>query len=162
MQWKQIRSNSWSESLDDCRIVPALDFNRLVDMFTHCELHIVDYNKSHFFLRTLLGDSQRHLYDCYKRAYAEMLYRWNLLIPRAKILKYISVNTDIYRDVEFVAECTTCSKVSKTPVCKECHRPLLKCSLCRLPVKGLANACLNCGHGGHTDHMRKWFSVSVS
>lgn len=110
--------------------------------------------------RTLLGDSQRHLYDCYKRAYAEMLYRWNLLLPRAKILKYISVPADAYRDVEFVAECSTCLKVTRAPVCKECHSPLLKCSLCRLPVKGLANACLSCGHGGHTDHMKKWFSVS--
>lgn len=27
-QWKQFRSNSWSDSLDDCRIVPALDLNR--------------------------------------------------------------------------------------------------------------------------------------
>lgn len=27
-QWKQLRSNSWSDSLDDCRIVPALDLNR--------------------------------------------------------------------------------------------------------------------------------------
>lgn len=110
--------------------------------------------------RTLLGDSQRHLYDCYKRAYAEMLYRWNLLIIRSKVLKYISVPAEAYRDVEFVAECTTCMKVTRAPVCKECHNPLLKCSLCRLPVKGLANACLSCGHGGHSDHMKKWFSVS--
>lgn len=29
-QWKQFRSNSWSDSLDDCRIVPALDLNRFV------------------------------------------------------------------------------------------------------------------------------------
>lgn len=113
------------------------------------------------FERSLLGDSQRHLYDCYKRLYAEMLFRWNLLVPRAKVLKYLSVNTEIYRDVEYVTECTSCARVTKAPLCKECRKPLLKCSLCRLPVKGLANACLNCGHGGHTLHMKVWFSVSI-
>lgn len=108
----------------------------------------------------MLGDSQKYLYDCYKRAYAEMLYRWNLLVSRAKVLKYLSLHVEQYCDVEFVAKCTQCSKVTKAPVCKDCHKPILKCSLCRLPVKGLANACLNCGHGGHTEHMRKWFDVS--
>lgn len=121
---------------------------------------VMRVNDSFDAFRTLLGDSQRHLYDSYKRVYAEMLYRWNLLLPRAKILKYISVPAEAYRDVEFVAECSTCMKVTRAPVCKECHNPMLKCSLCRLPVKGLANACLSCGHGGHTDHMKKWFSVS--
>lgn len=112
--------------------------------------------------RTLLGDSQKPMYDIYKRSYAEMLYRWGLLVPRAKILKYVSVNLDQYRDVEFVAECTTCGKVTMAPTCKDCHKPLLTCGLCRLPVKGLANACLSCGHGGHSDHMQKWFDVSQS
>lgn len=106
-----------------------------------------------------MGDSQRHLYDCYKRAYAEMLFRWNLLVPRAKVLKYLSANPEIHRDVEYVTECTSCSRVTKAPLCKECRKPLLKCVLCRLPVRGLANACLNCGHGGHTSHMKVWFSV---
>lgn len=111
--------------------------------------------------RSLLGDSQRHLYDCYKRIYAEMLFRWNLLVPRAKVLKYLSVNTEVYRDVEYVTECTSCSRITKAPLCKECRKPLLKCIICRLPVKGLANACLNCGHGGHTlTCMKLWFSVS--
>lgn len=90
-----------------------------------------------------------------------MLFRWNLLVPRAKVLKYLSVNTEIYRDVEYVTECTSCARVTKAPLCKECRKPLLKCSLCRLPVKGLANACLNCGHGGHTLHMKVWFSVNI-
>lgn len=89
-----------------------------------------------------------------------MLFRWNLLVPRAKILKYLSANPEIYRDVEYVTECTTCARVTKAPLCKECRKPLLNCVLCRLPVKGLANACLNCGHGGHSQHMKTWFSVN--
>lgn len=138
LQLKQTRSNSWSDSLDECRIVPALDV-----------------------YRTLLGDSQKHLYDTYKRAYAEMLYRWGLLVARAKILKY-TTNLDHYRDVEFVTECATCGKVTMSPTCRECHKPLINCSLCRLPVKGLTNACLSCGHGGHTVHMQTWFNVSCN
>lgn len=125
--------------------------------------HFRDFEQQQLFYflsnRSLLGDSQRHLYDCYKRIYAEMLFRWNLLVPRAKVLKYLSVNTEIYRDVEYVTECTSCSRVTKAPLCKECRKPLLMCVLCRLPVKGLANACLNCGHGGHTLHMKTWFLV---
>lgn len=109
--------------------------------------------------RSLLSDTQRLIYDLYKRFYAEMLFRWNLLVARAKILKYLSVNTDNFRDVEYVTECMNCSRVTRAPLCKECRIPLLNCVLCRLPVKGLANACLNCGHGGHTVHMKNWFSV---
>ena len=90
-----------------------------------------------------------------------MLFRWNLLVPRAKVLKYLSSNPEIHRDVEYVTECTSCARVTKAPLCKECRKPLLKCVLCRLPVKGLANACLNCGHGGHTTHMKVWFSVRI-
>lgn len=114
-----------------------------------------------FHFRSLLNESQRHVYDIYKRIYAEMLFRWNLLVPRAKVLKYLSANTDVYRDVEYVTECTTCARVTRAPLCKECRKALLNCTLCRLPVKGLANACLNCSHGGHTEHMRQWFSVNI-
>lgn len=91
-----------------------------------------------------------------------MLFRWNFLVSRAKVLKYLSVNTDNFRDVEYVTECTNCSRVTKAPLCKECRIPLLNCVLCRLPVRGLANACLNCGHGGHTIHMKNWFKVRLN
>lgn len=148
-QWKQFRSNSWSDSLDDCRIVPALDLNRFVfnqsdnlifisivsdNFYLHYFLIFFRFQFQHYFLiffpfslhhRSILGDSQRHLYDCYKRVYAEMLFRWNLLVPRAKVLKYLSVNTEFYRDVEYVTECTNCSRITKAPLCKECRKPLL-------------------------------------
>lgn len=91
-----------------------------------------------------------------------MLYRWQLLVHRAKLLKYLSTNYDTFRGVEFVTECLACGKETQASVCRDCHKPLLRCTLCRLPVRGAANACLNCGHGGHTDHMRIWFDVCVS
>ncbi|XP_037051412.1 GATOR complex protein Wdr59 [Bradysia coprophila] len=130
--YKQFRSNSWSDSLDECR--------------TGFELN-----------RTILGDSQRHLYDNFKRAYSEMLYRWGLLVNRTKVLKYLSSSSDTFRGVEFVTECIKCAKVTQAPMCRDCHKPLLYCSLCRLPVRGSANSCLFCGHGGHLLHMKQWF-----
>ncbi|XP_058820049.1 GATOR complex protein Wdr59 isoform X1 [Topomyia yanbarensis] len=132
-QLKHLRSNSWSDSLDDCRIAGLGDINR-----------------------SLLGDSNRYLYDNFKRSYAEMLYRWGLLVTRTKVLKYLSHYVDPPRCVEFVTECLHCCRVG-SPACATCRKLVLYCTLCRLPVRGAANACLNCGHGGHTEHMRIWF-----
>ena len=89
-----------------------------------------------------------------------MLYCWGLLVQRAKVLKYLSSAASLQvRGVEFVTECTKCKRTTLGPSCQNCKKPLLTCTLCRLPVRGAANACLNCGHGGHTDHLRKWFAV---
>lgn len=108
--------------------------------------------------RSILGESQKYLYDNFKRAYAEMLYRWGLIDHRAKLLKY-SPNYDTFRGVEIVTECLACAKETQASVCRDCHKPLLRCTLCRLPVRGAANGCLLCGHGGHTEHLRLWFDV---
>jgi len=35
---------------------------------------------------------------------------------------------------------------------------VLLCSVCRLPVLGLATTCSKCGHGGHVHHLKFWFS----
>eukprot|EP00727_Mastigamoeba_balamuthi_P002149 m51a1_g11931 hypothetical protein (919) ;mRNA; f:699957-707038 len=58
--------------------------------------------------------------------------------------------------------------------CSECRKPLggpvlwvcnngghftSRCSICKLPVRGLYVWCQGCGHGGHIEHMRKWFST---
>eukprot|EP01156_Anaeramoeba_ignava_P021009 Anaeramoba_ignava/c17920_g1_i1.p2 GENE.c17920_g1_i1~~c17920_g1_i1.p2 ORF type:complete len:141 (-),score=27.51 c17920_g1_i1:21-443(-) len=31
------------------------------------------------------------------------------------------------------------------------------CTVCRCYIKGLGIFCTKCGHGGHKDHIRKWF-----
>ena len=36
-----------------------------------------------------------------------------------------------------------------------------RCSVCQLPVRGVLVWCQGCGHGGHADHMRKWFEKSL-
>lgn len=33
-----------------------------------------------------------------------------------------------------------------------------RCIICQLVVKGQSMFCLACSHGGHTHHMREWFS----
>ena len=39
----------------------------------------------------LIEPSQEILYDQFKKAYADILYRWDLLDKRAEVLKYVSI-----------------------------------------------------------------------
>lgn len=119
----QTRSNSWSDSLDDYREIN----------------------------RNILGESNRIFYDTLKKSYAEILYSYGLLSQRTQVLKYLSVAPAVaFNGVEFVTECQTCRKTTRGPFCLHCKKYLLYCSLCQLPVRGSANACLSCFHGGHT------------
>ncbi|KAH8279883.1 hypothetical protein KR054_009472 [Drosophila jambulina] len=135
-QLKQLRSNSWSDSLD-------LEVKQLQsDGYSPC---------------SLIRRAKVPLFDQFKRAYAEILFGWQLLSKRALILKHTQNTPPPVQGVEFVTECGTCAKPKRTPKCEPCKRPVLFCVLCRLPVRGAANACLACGHGGHMDHMMQWF-----
>lgn len=113
-QLKQLRSNSWSDSLDDCRAASFGEHNR-----------------------TLLGDGNKHLYDSIKKSYAEILYSWDHLVARAKILKYLSTSYKMPRGVEFVTECLICNKITKASSCSNCKTFLFSCALCQLPVRGI-------------------------
>lgn len=77
-----------------------------------------------------------------------------------KILKHTTFSQSPSQGVEFVTECSGCNKAKRTSACGPCQRPVLFCALCCIPVKGAANACLSCGHGGHLIHMMQWFEVS--
>lgn len=139
-QLKQYRSNSWSESLDDFRT--ALD--------------LTETNRQ----QGLLAEHHRVFYDNLKRGYADMLHRWGMLVTRSKVLKYLSLPPlETGRGMDVVtlnAVCANCSRSSKSGSCSSC---LLYCALCQLPCKGAATVCHNpqCGHGGHTLHMKQWF-----
>ncbi|KAH8412365.1 hypothetical protein KR009_001464 [Drosophila setifemur] len=134
-QLKQLRSNSWSDSLD-------MEVKQLQSDGYSC---------------SLIRRTKVPLFDQFKRAYAEILFGWQLLSKRALILKHTQNTPPAVQGVEFVTECGSCAKPKRTPKCEPCKRPVLFCVLCRLPVKGAANACLACGHGGHMDHMMQWF-----
>lgn len=133
-QLKQMRSNSWSDSLDDFR------------------LGLNEINRS-----LLGGDLQKNLHDTFKKCYADILYSWGLLNQRALVLKYLSTPPPSTGGVEFITECKRCKRSTRGPCCSNCKKPLLTCTLCRLPVRGAAICCLLCSHGGHTEHLKKWF-----
>lgn len=135
-QLKQLRSNSWSDSLD------WFDFKLGQPDAYSC---------------SLIRRTKMPLFDQFKRVYADVLFGWQLLSKRALILKHTLHTPPPPQGVEFVTECSGCSKPKRTPKCEPCKRPVLFCTLCRLPVRGEANACLSCGHGGHMQHMMQWF-----
>lgn len=98
----------------------------------------------------------------YKLAYAEVLHRWGLLYARANLLKYARAvtggTTDDQRGVQFVTECGECSRACQRGArCPTCRRLAFTCAVCRVSVRGSANFCLVCGHGGHTTHLLAWF-----
>ncbi|EDW11288.1 GATOR complex protein Wdr59 [Drosophila mojavensis] len=139
-QLKQLRSNSWSDSLD------WVDFK---------------LGQTDAYACSLIRRSKMPLFDQFKRAYADVLFGWQLLSKRALILKHTLHTPAPTQGVEFVTECSGCAKPKRTPKCEPCKRPVLFCILCSLPVRGAANACLSCGHGGHMQHMMQWFERHI-
>ncbi|XP_017835175.1 GATOR complex protein Wdr59 [Drosophila busckii] len=133
---QQLRSSSWSDSLD------WLDFK---------------LGQSDTYACSLIRRTKMPLFDQFKRTYADVLFGWQLLSKRALILKHTLHAPPPPQGVEFVSECSKCHKPKRTPKCEHCKRLVLVCTLCCLPVRGAANACLSCGHGGHMTHMQQWF-----
>uniref|UniRef100_A0A1B6EDS3 RWD domain-containing protein n=1 Tax=Clastoptera arizonana TaxID=38151 RepID=A0A1B6EDS3_9HEMI len=140
---KQNRSNSWSESLDDCRLS-----NNIVEHFP------IDTEANHLLK---LDEINTPLYDEYKRAYAEILHRWHLLDARVQVLKYMATVPEPHRGIEINTECQHCRKPGQDAFCTSCGKPCLQCVICHISVRGSANFCLVCGHGGHMTHMQQWF-----
>ncbi|XP_043265294.1 GATOR complex protein WDR59 isoform X1 [Colletes gigas] len=137
---KHHRSNSWSDSLDDLKLIQ--------DTFGDSVKSI-----------RLLDEKYTTLYDGYKKAYAEVLHRWRLLDARAQVLKHVSTTPlDTHKGVEFQSECQICNKVSRGPQCISCKRLALECVICHISVRGPSNFCIFCGHGGHTQHLATWFT----
>ena len=116
------------------------------------------------------------IYDKLKAFYAEQLYIWQLPIQRMCVLKASNLtyedkdhnNLKITLDCPYEDQnvidaasgaksnpCGTCGNT--TAQCLGCLRPSMECSVCLLPVRGLASCCQRCGHGGHFKHLRKWF-----
>ncbi|XP_012270221.1 GATOR complex protein WDR59 [Orussus abietinus] len=141
---KPHRSNSWSESLDDLKIFSesSAELGR--------SIRIID-------------EKNTALYDGYKKAYAEVLHRWQLLDARAQILKHLSIAPiDAHKGVEFQSECHSCIKASRGPQCNNCKRLAFNCVICHISVRGPSNFCIVCGHGGHTEHLADWFTNETS
>lgn len=143
---KRNRSNSWSDSLEEYRYMDSVPDPKEMERENH-EANI-----------QLLDPKMFAKYDEYKNVYAEILYRWNLLQQRAQVLKYVSVAPEKHKGIEFLTECQDCKKDVRGVQCLQCKNYSLHCAICHLAVKGSANFCLSCGHGGHKLHMMEWFS----
>lgn len=142
------RSNSWSDYYDD--IIPITPIEHPTEI-------IIDAKPKPPIQEKAIKHNE--FYETVKILYAELLNRWRLLIPRTLVMKCIVTPTEAHRGVEFVVECGHCQNAVTDKVCPNCKIPSLVCIICRLSVKGSANFCLACGHGGHTIHMKNWFKT---
>ncbi|XP_035678671.1 GATOR complex protein WDR59-like isoform X2 [Branchiostoma floridae] len=107
--------------------------------------------------KQLLDPGCTLLYDEFKKAYGEILYRWGLKDKRADVLKYMSVPPEAHKGIEFGTKCVHCHKDVRGPQCASCRGYGFQCAICHIAVKGSSNFCLACGHGGHSRHMQEWF-----
>jgi hypothetical protein len=92
----------------------------------------------------LLDPSDNAQHDWYMRAYSDLLYKWQMLRPRTEL-----------------AKCLSRSEAARHRTGLTSSKPL-RCSLCRLPCRGLASVCPACGHGGHAAHLASWFLGHVA
>jgi len=164
--FRQHRSNSWSDSLDDSskgnHTIHEKGCNNGEVAIARCALTGLDNLTEVPVKRSaMLDPCMSRTYDRYKKSYAEILYRWGYLQQRCEILKSISEGADasvLSRNVlEFDNVCAHCDGRFKGPFCTRCKTTLTACAVCRLPAKGLTSYCSNCGHGGHSTHMQAWF-----
>lgn len=112
-----------------------------------------------FYFSSLIKKSNYNLFNNFKTIYGDILFGWQMLNKRSEILKNMCFGKGSISGVEFAVECKHCGKLIKGPSCVSCKKSVMHCVLCRLPVRGAANVCLICGHGGHTKHLEQWFSV---
>ncbi|KAI9322358.1 hypothetical protein BX666DRAFT_1848601 [Dichotomocladium elegans] len=113
----------------------------------------------------LLDPSRVAQLDVLRLSYGDMLHRWGLLEQRAEILKFLSRPPFSERPEEMVQvqiRCYSCGSevASRDRICYTCRkvRSQIRCSICHVLVKGLVNFCSKCGHGGHSTHIKDWFS----
>ena len=74
-------------------------------------------------------------------------------------MKHVSSGEEAkHSGVELVSECYKCKTVVREGRCAKCSLVAMSCIICNVGVRGSANACLVCGHGGHTAHLEEWFA----
>ena len=145
---KNIRSNSWTDASQEEPI--SIEYSK-----TTTESPDILHGEPRF---GLLDEADSSLYSSSMAAYSDALYNWGLLEQRAIVQKHGPA-----RGVEgerscVSSTCSTCEERVDTSSCKKCTRPGLECVICRLPVSGLGAVCPACGHGGHLQHVRRWWN----
>jgi len=95
----------------------------------------------------------------YLKSYAEVLYQWGALEARTEVLKHTAASQDLQESYVTIEQlCNNCGAFVTSHVCQACQAFAFTCSVCQLSVRGLSNFCLECGHGGHAQHIQEWFS----
>lgn len=97
-------------------------------------------------------------------AYVDLLHRmqlWNCANSMAKHCHLDSIRNLSKQGTTVYTKCASCNKAilgNAGVYCENCKKATSTCALCRIPVKGSLAWCAGCGHGGHSQHMRQWFS----
>ncbi|XP_049867496.1 GATOR complex protein WDR59 [Pectinophora gossypiella] len=150
-QFSEISADGWT-----LPIVRSTSCSEAENFYTDSTL-----SKSEPASACVLDESMVHLYHCFKRAYADVLHRWQLLYKKTEVMKLVTCKHEKspprHLGPEIATECAWCGRVSRGALCGACRRLALRCAVCALAVRGLAAACVYCGHAGHAHHMLKWF-----
>ena len=122
--------------------------------------------------------------DLYKLQYAEHLLRLGLMQHRAAVLRCLDCSRgaeEQRQQIDVLSGWSTAEhRIAFDPVCQRCGQSVQRsaplsassssavrcsqcnvfaahCVICQLSLRGLATVCLQCGHGGHMEHIREWF-----
>ncbi|KAG6457591.1 hypothetical protein O3G_MSEX010368 [Manduca sexta] len=78
----------------------------------------------------VLDEATVHLYYCFKRAYADILHRWQLIYKKTEVMKLVSGRESAWQaGPEIAAECAWCGLVARGAVCAGCRRAALRCAV---------------------------------
>eukprot|EP01135_Chromosphaera_perkinsii_P004618 Nk52_evm11s292 gene=Nk52_evmTU11s292 len=96
-------------------------------------------------------------------SYIELLQRLKLFCVSNEIIQMCwlpEINAMNQESTTFHTGCDKCLKPLNVVgyCCTRCNTFVNGCSVCHQVVRGLYSWCQTCGHGGHVEHMKKWFS----
>lgn len=99
-------------------------------------------------------------YDEYKKTYMDVLDNLGLLDQQTSVKKFLKHQPQKSSSFifNFTVKCRLCDNPIKNGYCQPCNLFNPQCSVCNAKVIGAAHVCLKCGHGGHANHLLKWFS----
>lgn len=125
-------------------------------------------------LRRFLGRQDVAWFDQAVVSYSEFLFGWGMYSQRAHLVEVLRPEGGWMQ--QWVAQSSlpiaVKSSALPSPAAGAKAGGALKkvpgqqggrvvCGLCRLTVKGVAVICPKCGHGGHLEHMRAWYSLNA-
>jgi len=72
-------------------------------------------------------------------------------------------NNGVAYGISFAPLCPRCNRPASpdTNTCSKCNDYAFRCAICTNAVRGFFTVCMACGHGGHENHLRKWFEENT-